>query len=164
MFTTFDTFTRFAVSRRLADYSGRTQTSTVCLTRFKGAPASMHETTRRTSLSSRLILASFYNVLMHCLCYFKVSIWSRGVLWFWYLYQAGISIQQFFFFIPASFSPRNQASKFAVRPRPSRLAEFLGLVTDDVKIKILASKTSCLHEFPVLNHSVFLGYRYLVQI
>ena len=82
---------------------------------------------------------------------------------FWYLYQADISNQEIVF-IAATFSPQNQASKFALRPRPSRLAEFLGLVTDDVQIELLVRETSYLHEFPAINYSVFLGYKYLVQI
>ena len=60
------------------------------------------------------------------------------------------------------FSPGNQASKFAPQPWPSRLAKFLGLVTDDVETGILTSEVSCLCKFCI--NSVLLGYRCLVQI
>ena len=50
----------------------------------------------------------------------------------WYLHGVEIVIQtQFFYF--TTFSPRNRASKFALQPRPSRLAKGLGLVSGDVK-------------------------------
>ena len=42
---------------------------------------------------------------------------------------------------------------------PTRVAEFLGLVTDDVENGILASQVSSLHEFRVINYSVFFSYR-----
>ena len=67
-------------------------------------------------------------------------------------------------FMLQHFSPRNRASKFAIGPRPSRLAEFLGLGTDDVENGILESQVSSLHEFRVINYSVFLRYRCLILI
>ena len=47
---------------------------------------------------------------------------------------------------------------------PSKLAEVLGLVTNDVRLKILASVASCPYEIRVMAYSHFLGYRYLLQI
>ena len=93
-----------------------------------------------------------------------MSIWSTGFLRF--SYQADINIPKEFFH-SATFSPQNRASKLAIWPRPSRLAKFLGLLTDDLENGILASKASCLHEVHVyaeINYSVFGGYRCLVQI
>ena len=63
-----------------------------------------------------------------------------------------------------TFSPWNQASKFALQPCLSKLAEFLGLVTDDVKIRIFVTKVPWLQKFLVINDTKFLGYRCLVQI
>ena len=48
------------------------------------------------------------------------KLWPRRFLQFWYLYQAEKGITEKFFH-SATFSPRNQASKFVLRPRPSRL-------------------------------------------
>ena len=50
-----------------------------------------------------------------------VSIWPTGFLWFWKLHKAQISIPKEFF-DSATFSPRNLASKFALQPRPIKLA------------------------------------------
>ena len=79
---------------------------------------------------------------------FKVSIWRRGFLWFWYIYQAEISIQEIVF-IPPLFHHeiKLQSSRFGHAPQgwPSSWAW-------------------CLHEFSVINFWVLLGYRYLLQI
>ena len=52
-------------------------------------------------------------------------------------------------------------SNFKVRasPRPSRLAEFLGLVTNDVETGMLASKVSCLHEILTKQKSTTSSHR-----
>lgn len=78
-----------------------------------------------------------------------------------YVYQVEINIPEFFH--STTFPPRNQPSKFALWPCPPRLAEFLGFVTNDVKV---ASKQGLMSAQNLCNKlfGSFLGYRYLVEI
>ena len=67
-----------------------------------------------------------YSSSQRCRLHFKVSLWPTGFLWFLYLYQAEISIQEIVF-IPATFSPRNKASKFCALAMPLKVGQVLGL-------------------------------------
>ena len=122
------------------------------ISNYSGTPLYGHLLNKDTwVLRAVLFLSMESSCIFSKINQLTVSIWPRGFLWFWYVYQAETSSQEIVF-IPTIFSPQSQPSKFSLWPRPSGLAELLGLVTNDFQqIRILASEASCLHEFCVIN-------------